>query len=190
MIDFSPHGKTLIDFEPYPKTPRLSGSVTVTEKIDGTNACVLIDSLSPGSEFGGALVRAASRKRLITPDDDNFGFATWVDQHAEELATELGPGRHYGEWWGRGIQRGYGINDRRFSVFSPGFYGLSTEWGLNSVPVLAYLPFLDMYDVDAILGQLVEHGSRAAPGWMKPEGVIVSHAPSRHRYKAFCAGEK
>ena len=180
----------MIDFEPYPKTQRLAGHVIVSEKIDGTNACVLIDFLSPGSEFGGALVRAASRKRLITPDDDNFGFAAWVDQHAEELAFALGAGRHYGEWWGKGIQRGYGLDERRFSVFAPEYAGLFTDWGLHSVPVLAYLPALDVRDVNVTLGRLSETGSHAVPGWMKPEGVVVHHKASGHRYKAFCEGEK
>ena len=33
---------------------------------------------------------------------------------------ELGVGQHFGEWWGFGIQRGYGLHERRFSLFNTG----------------------------------------------------------------------
>lgn len=31
---------------------------------------------------------------------------------------KLGKGYHYGEWWGKGIQRGYGLEEKRFSLFN------------------------------------------------------------------------
>ena len=96
-------------FRPFPKVPRLMRPVVVTEKIDGTNASVCV--------YPDGTVRAGSRKRWITPEDDNFGFAAWVRDHAEELRG-LGEGHHFGEWWGRGIQRGYGLQTRRFSLFN------------------------------------------------------------------------
>lgn len=104
---------TTVDFVPFPKIPRLKRGCIITEKIDGTNAQVVI------GEDGS--VRAGSRTRWITPDNDNFGFASWVKQHEEEL-RELGPGQHFGEWWGVGIQRGYGLSERRFSLFN------ATRW--------------------------------------------------------------
>ena len=48
---------------------------------------------------------------------DNHGFARWVSENAEEL-LKLGEGRHYGEWHGKGIQRGYGLEEKRFSLFN------------------------------------------------------------------------
>jgi hypothetical protein len=83
----------------------------VTEKLDGTNAQVHITD--DGRIFAG------SRNRWITPDADNFGFARWVAEHEEELRA-LGPGSHYGEWWGSGIQRRYGLDEKRFSLFNVG----------------------------------------------------------------------
>lgn len=80
------------DFEEFPKIPRLRRGVTITEKIDGTNGQIFID------EEGN--IKAGSRSRWITPEDDNYGFARWVAEHADEL-RELGHGRHFGEWWGR-----------------------------------------------------------------------------------------
>src|SRR5690606_40023600 len=72
--------------------------------------------LSPLS-LHDALPISQSRKRLITPTADNFGFARWAFERAEILAPSLGEGLHYGEWWGKGIQRGYGMDTRVFSLF-------------------------------------------------------------------------
>jgi hypothetical protein len=87
-------------FEAWPKIGRAKGSpltVTVTEKIDGTNACIIIEN--------GEITGIQSRTRLITPESDNFGFARWVMDNAGELVTWLGDGRHFGEWAGPGIQK-------------------------------------------------------------------------------------
>jgi ATP-dependent RNA circularization protein (DNA/RNA ligase family) len=54
-------------FEDFPKIARLSRECCITEKIDGTNAQVVI------TEDGQVL--AGSRTRFITPEDDNYGFA-------------------------------------------------------------------------------------------------------------------
>ena len=104
----------------------------ITEKIDGTNAAVVlvpyqqadVDQLPfslatvPDPAHGMYLsVLAQSRSRYLTAEQDNFGFAAWVKAHAEELAA-LGPGVHFGEWWGKGIQRGYGLDEKRFSLFN------------------------------------------------------------------------
>ena len=100
---------TAPEFTGFGKIARLVGDMTITEKIDGTNAAVGI------TEDGD--VYAQSRSRIITPKDDNFGFAAWVEAHTDELLN-LGPGVHFGEWWGMGIQRKYGLTERRFSLFN------------------------------------------------------------------------
>lgn len=61
----------MIEFKEFPKIARLNREVIVTEKIDGTNAAVVIGE-------DGATIGAQSRSKLITVDDDNFGFARWV----------------------------------------------------------------------------------------------------------------
>ena len=98
-----------LEFVPFPKIARLNRAVIVTEKLDGTNASIHV------GEDGS--VRAASRTRWITPEDDNFGFAAWVRDNEEHLRG-LGPGSHFGEWWGAGIQRRYGLDRKRFSLFN------------------------------------------------------------------------
>lgn len=163
-------------FEPFPKIARLSREAIVTEKIDGTNAQVII------TEDGD--VFAASRTRMITPEDDNFGFAKWVDGHKSELLA-LGPGRHFGEWWGQGIQRNYSLTEKRFSLFNV------SRWADDAVrpacchvvPVLAR----DVFDAPALvlkaMKALETGGSVAAPGFMKPEGVVVFHTQSGALFK-------
>ena len=68
------------EFVEFPKMARLFRDAIITEKLDGTNAAVVV------REDG--TVYAQSRTRVITPGDDNFGFAYWVEQHAERLAAE------------------------------------------------------------------------------------------------------
>src|SRR5687768_16084610 len=97
------------EFRPFGKIARLNRDVVVTEKIDGANALVAV------GEDG--TVRAGSRTRWIAPGDDNFAFAAWVDKNIDALRG-LGPGFHYGEWWGAGIQRRYGLTEKRFSLFN------------------------------------------------------------------------
>jgi len=162
-------------FAEFPHIARLSRDIVVTEKIDGTNAQVHITE--DGRLFAG------SRTRWVTPEADNFGFAAWVRDHRDELMT-MGHGSHYGEWWGQGIQRKYGLKERRFSLFNV------TRWGDDAirpacchvVPVLYSGPF-DTHEIDLALGTLALTGSRAAPGFMKPEGVVIWHEKARTLFK-------
>lgn len=166
-----------VEFQAFPKIPRLFRDIVITEKIDGTNAAV-------GVTDDGE-VYAQSRKRLITPDDDNFGFAHWVSEHADELRVLLGPGLHFGEWWGSGIQRGYGLQkgEKRFSLFNVKRWAeLEPAFGLGVVPVLYEGPN-DEAAVRDVVEELRQWGSRVTPGFMDPEGIIVYHTASNHVYK-------
>ena len=112
-------------FKAWPKIPRLENEVYhITEKIDGTNGAIIIQdcAVEDGkilARVSGFYIWAQSRTRLITPENDNFGFAAWVKANAEQLINDLGEGYHYGEWWGQGINRGYGLDHKRFSLFNP-----------------------------------------------------------------------
>ena len=167
-------------FEAFPKIPRLRRTVIVTEKIDGTNAQIVI---TPEGE-----VFAGSRNRYITPEQDNYGFATWVHKNEHVLRTLLGPGRHYGEWWGTGIQRGYDLREKRFSLFNTSRWKpadgaglLIHECGVYVVPTLAISEDHDV--IRAELEKLQKAGSVAAPGYMKPEGVVVYHTAAGSLFK-------
>lgn len=159
---------TDIVFQAWPKTPRLNRGMIITEKIDGTNACVIITD--------DGKIGAQSRNRLITPESDNAGFAHWVWDNHPELISLLGPGYHYGEWWGQGIQRGYGLSEKRFSLFNSHRWGdvdLSSVPQLNVVPTLVKTDIFNTVAVNEMVVWLAENGSLASPGYMKPEGVIV-----------------
>jgi RNA ligase-like protein len=165
------------EFEPFPKIARLSREMIITEKIDGTNAQVIV------TEEGEVL--AGSRTRLIQPGKttDNFGFAGWVEANKQEL-LKLGPGRHFGEWWGLGIQRGYGLTERRFSLFNVSRWSDDTVRPscCHVVPTL-WTGVFDTKEVGACINLLTWHGSEAAPGFMKAEGVVVYHTASGQLFK-------
>jgi len=157
-----------VPFEEFPKIARFSREVIVTEKIDGTNGQVYVNASMTE-------VYAGSRSRWISPEADHFGFARWVADHKESLLT-LGPGAHFGEWWGAGIQRRYDLKEKRFSLFN------THRWSDDAtrpaccgvVPVLWRGP-MDELDAEAIMEELRRGGSVASPGFTKPEGIVIFH---------------
>lgn len=168
-----------MEFEGFGKIPRYARGCVITEKLDGTNAQIYI--FKEGDEVK---IKAGSRNRWISIGDDNYGFAKWVEDNKEELIAKLGEGRHFGEWWGCGIQRGYGLNERRFSLFNTG------KWGdpairpscCHVVPVIMAGHFTDA-NVTAAVEVLRKVGSYAAPGYMQPEGVVIYHKASNSLFK-------
>lgn len=174
-----------IEFRSFPKIPRFSRPCIVTEKLDGTNASICI------TEEGHFLT--GSRNGWITPEKDNYGFSRWAHQHKDELLT-LGVGHHFGEWWGNGIQRNYGLKEKRFSLFNvsrwvPHGYApgqLPTEDPrytksqevlppcVGLVPVLGRGTFGEPFWENCLL-RLQTSGSAAVPGFMKPEGIVIYH---------------
>lgn len=156
-----------MDFVGFPKIHRVSRPCIITEKIDGTNGQICI------TEDGEFLV--GSRTRWITPDNDNHGFARWAYENKEEL-LRLGVGHHFGEWWGKGIQRKYNLNEKRFSLFN------TSIWSDDSVrpacchvvPVI-FEGLFSSYNIDCCLGGLETGGSVASPGFMNPEGIVCYH---------------
>lgn len=185
----------MLEFAPFPKCSRLTRPVVITEKLDGTNAQVVVVEHEDAKayadwrdfhNFHGDIttvafgkvwtVRAGSRTRWLARGKqlDNFGFHAWVTENVGEL-VRLGPGRHFGEWWGAGIQRGYGRDDRCFSLFN------TSRWDAENPPpeCCSVVPVLATCDVEGIsegvrnaMRELRYSGSAAAPGYMNPEGVM------------------
>lgn len=167
-----------MEFEPFPKIARFSREVIITEKIDGTNAQVWISD-------DATEIRAGSRSRWVTLADDHFGFARWVYENTIEL-MRLGPGRHFGEWWGSGIQRGYGLpqGEKRFSLFNV------HRWADAAVrPACCHVVpeiwrgIFTGVEVEYCLDLLRHRGSFASPGFTKPEGVIIFHVAANVGFK-------
>lgn len=204
-----------IKFSEFPKMARLSRECIITEKIDGTNAQVFI---TEDPDFNDPMllvimmlndkpvgIYAGSRNRWITRENDNFGFATWVAENAKEI-VKLGVGRHFGEWWGSGIQRGYGLEkgEKRFSLFNVQRWCLHNEQPqrietsdpriekyqdvlpscCGLVPILSRGNFHSItFMVDRVMNKLQSEGSVASPGFMNPEGVVIFHLAGNVGFK-------
>lgn len=211
VIPFDPLG-----FRPFGKIARLTRQMVITEKLDGTNAQVMITRVGDGEvpevgsvpdeahivilKGGGTyLLFSGSRSRWIKPGKatDNHGFAAWVSDHAAELVRGLGEGRHFGEWWGCGINRGYGLTEKKFSLFNTSRWVphefREAEWTLRDgqefapaccgvVPIISAGPFCTQ-EVEEALDSLAGNGSFAADGYDRPEGVVIFHVASGHYFK-------
>ena len=183
-------------FEPFQKIARFARDIMVTEKIDGSNAQIAIQKIADHvrplhaattlTSYGqNYALYAGSRSRWLRAEKgfDNFGFAAWALDHAEALIDGLGEGRHFGEWWGSGINRGYGLDHKRFSLFNVDRWAsVALPQGVFTVPVL-YRGLFRTDAVEAALARLRSGGSLAAPGFMQPEGVVVFHVAANAGFK-------
>ena len=171
-----------MEFKSFNKIPRLSRDMIITEKIDGTNGIIAIGE---NGEF-----QIGSRNKWLTDEigniqSDNAGFAQWAVKNRENLML-LGYGFHYGEWWGSGIQRGYGLpkGEKRFSLFNV------SRWSDDNVrpaccgvvPTL-YSGMFSTTIISQVLSDLQHEGSQAASGFMHPEGVVIFHVASGYIFK-------
>jgi hypothetical protein len=187
------------EFKEFKKIPRLSREIVITEKIDGTNGLIYINEKNE--------ISAGSRSRWLDDHNDNHGFWHWVVDNKKEL-LKLGKGYHYGEWWGKGIQRGYNLQEKRFSLFNtnkwiekPGLTDYLTLEYLKDlkfrtknnkleycpdccyiVPIL-YVGMFDTSIIQSILDELEQYGSKALGGFMKPEGIIIYHRAGNYYFK-------
>lgn len=201
-----------MEFEKWPSIPRMSKEkVYVTEKIDGSNAAIRIRPWSVLEEgphalatvvVGDALynVWAQSRTRFLgsTKETDNFGFGGWVFDNATELVDTLGPGDHYGEWWGSKIQRGYGLTngERKFSLFNAARWyetlhhveSRSVVDGLLVVPTLFDGRYYDFNALE-VAEELRTNGSRIVPGF-PAEGMIVYNREAKTSYKVLLENDE
>lgn len=177
---------------PVPEWPRPAEFLApflVSEKLDGTHAAIDLTRIDKGTAVpegavtvtaGGDrwMLRAASRLRWLTAERDNFGFRAWVAEHAAVL-TLLGPGLHRGEWYGRGIQRGYGLTERRWALFD------AERWSappagvpevVEVVPVLARVQGPRLVEaVETASRTLAGTGSLAVFG-QRAEGLVIASA--------------
>lgn len=216
-----------MQFQEFKKIPRLSRDVLVTEKIDGTNGqivimtkekiilecehcdyisddfienfCLYIHPENPHVDEEDKLyIFAGSRNRWlkIGKDSDNHGFASWVKENGVDLVM-LGEGRHYGEWHGKGINRGYGLDHKRFALFnaskwvklniSDSYQSLKLKQQYcpdccEVVPIL-YEGMFNTHDIEFTLDKLRTEGSKAVPGYMNPEGICIYHTTAGQYFK-------
>lgn len=174
-------------FKSFPKIPRLSNETfTISEKVDGSNGLIFI-RIDPG--YSSVMV-AGSRSRWLYNDGtetwDNFGFGRWVRDNKDSL-WGLGAGYHFGEWYGQGINRNYGLKDRKFMLFDAKRYQ-----GMHVFPEIVQMERVFaanvsfdilMYTIDHVINDLYRDGSSIVRGYMKPEGIIVRSDLTNKVYK-------
>lgn len=158
-------------FKEFPSIPRLSKDMVITEKIDWTNACVVVTEKWE--------VFAQSRSRVITTEDDNYWFAKRVEKNKDEL-IKLWVWYHYGEWWGNGIQRNYWLKEKRFSLFV--FRWEELPSCVSVVPVL-YTWIFDTSKIQEVMNDLCDHWSYASEWFMKPEWIVIYHTAAKQVFK-------
>jgi hypothetical protein len=186
----------LPEFAKWPSIQRLSSEICyITEKIDGTNGVIHV------SDDG--IVLSGSRERWLSKEDgtpcdkesDNFGFSQWVYDRRHDL-VRLGVGYHYGEFHGAGIQRNYGLTDKRWACFE--------YWRDDiKIPDVCVVPILHQGSPDCTLdgtpcqwwdiwvAKLRGEGSVLYPGFMKPEGVVITFKEMKScKFKRLCENDK
>jgi hypothetical protein len=174
-----------IEFRGFAKISRLTRECVITEKIDGTNGCIYIaEECKPIELKSGRIVPflVGSRSRWIYPENDNHGFARWAYENKDEL-LRLGPGQHFGEWWGLGIQRGYNMKEKVFSLFNVAKWTDDVRPKCCRVVPVLHEAIFDTNSCNACLDELRINGSKASPGFMKPEGIVIFHKAGNLMFK-------
>jgi hypothetical protein len=181
-------------FEKFPALTRFSHGWTITEKLDGSNGQIVVvdmalepcDTSQALGTFGGVALFAGSGNRLLTLNSDNYGFARFVYDNADEMIEKLGFGRHFGEWVGKGVnKRGYDLDQKRFVLFNTHRWtGADLPERVDVVPVL-FEGYADNPGAEALyyMETMRDNGSAYAPGFMDPEGIVMRHGPSGTLFK-------
>ena len=118
FVGLDENGEAIYD----PSLPKPTLKFKGTVKLHGTNAGV-----SFNEESG---MWAQSRENIITPEHDNAGFAFFAHSHEteflrmffdvatkENIDVDKNTISIYGEWVGKGIQKGVGISNIEKSFF-------------------------------------------------------------------------
>jgi len=190
------------EFQEFKKIPRLSREIIITEKIDGSNGLIYIDKND--NIFAGSRNRWLWGLTQIEISSDNHGFARWVKTNKEEL-LKLGIGYHYGEFWGSGIQRGYGLvkGEKRFSLFNtsrwcdfneePRLISINPKTKIKKYQQIApscchIVPILysGIFSETAILDTLTlleTLGSSAVLGFKPAEGIVIYFPGAGYYFK-------
>lgn len=143
--------------------------MSITQKIHGTNAQVYIYK----DEKEKLQIQAGSRSRWLTIEDDNHGFANFIENNKDEFIEKLGEGRHYGEWCGTGINAGEGLKEKKLCLFNwHRWIGKSLPTRTTVVPIL-YNGHLSLDAIVDTMDKLKLNGSFLVPGYMKPEGIVI-----------------
>jgi len=179
-----------LEFKPWRSIEKYDGvHVTITEKIHGTNAHVHVVK----DEAGNLRAHAAKRTSYARVGE-HFGFGSYVAANEAEICGKLGEGRHYGEWVGPGVNSDYGLKEKVFVLFNHAYHQPRKDAGqlppqMDVVPVLydgPYEPGL----VERVKANLRASGSKFAPGFARPEGVVITFPQFGTTLKSVFAAEE
>lgn len=185
-----------MSYPSFPSIERLENLYChITEKVDGTNGLIKISRY----------VCFGSRNRYITPEDDNNGFAKFFSKYQKELFSVFNtidkeyppngidaPLNIYGEWFGKGIQRGYGLAEKHFMPFSEFLATKLIDAGVPNIkmPVTLYSGKFSIATLDGCMNKLKDEGSQVIPGYNRPEGVVIYFPTYNFRLKETFEGPK
>jgi hypothetical protein len=182
---------TYPDFAKWPSIQRLSSETCwITEKIDGTNGIIFVPDEPDKPILAGSRERWLSNEDGTPPEKgkDNYTFGAWVYERRDSL-RRLGPGYHYGEFYGAGIQRRYGLTTKRFASFE--------YWRDDiQIPDVDVVPVLYTGEpTEGILFDTLQYlkamGSILVPGFMKPEGIVITFKNMKSaKFKKLCENDK
>lgn len=190
-----------MSYPSFPSIERLENlHCVITEKIDGTNGLIEYWIDSNPNHFPYCQVRFGSRNRYITTTDDNSGFANFFFSHKSRILEIIGnleepptqSIRIYGEWFGKGIQRGYGLDQKYFMPFSSFWAEKMIEAGIPNIkePAILYTGKFIEAEVDHQMGILKFDGSHVVPGYRNPEGIVIYFSHYNFRLKQTFTGPK
>ena len=169
------------EFRKFAKIPRgQAEQITISEKMDGTNACVIVEKMEDTLQhyIGGV----QSKNRSLSLSDDNFGFCQWASERADDLSSGLGEGYHYGEWCGPGIQKNrHQLDKRRFYLFNAGRWAFSPEHCRTVRVLYDGIPDNAPSQINVTMSR---YGADCDLLGLKPEGIVVWYHKTR-RYEKY-----
>lgn len=131
-----------------------NGVVSFKIKLHGTNAGIrLIDQTG---------LRAQKRSSDVFPDNDNAGFARWVQDNVIRTSITTNDGWIiYGEWAGKGVQKSDAVSEVAKDFYVFGLYDPATDTVV-----------VEPENVQTILATLVETDMKVLPWYQEMKCVI------------------
>lgn len=176
----------MYDYPEFPSIERFDNVYCIiTEKIDGTNGLIEIGTNGITEE---GIVMFGSRKKYLYPGKDNYGFLAFFSPYVSELLkickeikeenTDFDfinnpPIRIYGEWFGKGINRGYNLSDRQFMPFNSYYADKLRNIPNITQPEPLHQGKFSREILNDCMNFLREEGSQVVPGYKNPEGVVA-----------------
>jgi hypothetical protein len=147
FVGFDNDGEPIYDYNRPVPTIHFHGTV----KLHGTNAAVC---QKDGERW------YQSRERILTPFNDNMGFAFWANNNSDKFDyifdqfSVFDTVSVFGEWCGQGIQKGVGISQvpKMFVIFAIRINDSWVDsWTLNDIVFGSNIPNIELFqtfDID------------------------------------------